>query len=145
MEGSPPGPPLMPMPTMPGPRKTPIGVMILGILVILVGIGTLGLGALLVLGASMMAVGGGSLGGAFGALFAVFGGILAIFGILAILSGVGLIRLRSWAWWLTLIVSIFNFIGGILSPFWYIGVVWLLIIVYLVVVKKHFGARPAGM
>ena len=143
MAAPPPG--TMPMPPAPARRKTPIGVLILGILTILLGIGTLGLGALLIIGGSMLAVGGGPIGGAFGALIGIFGGILAIFGIIAIVAGVGLIKLRGWAWWLTMIVGILSLLSSLATGQWYLAAVWLIIVVYLVVVKKEFGARPAGM
>lgn len=132
---------------MAAPRKTPIGVIILGVLTILSGLGLLGLGAVLVMGAFFVAGGGGQVGGMLGAILGVVGAAFVIFGLIAILAGVGLIRLRPWAWWLTMIVTVLSLLGSLaaLSTAWYLTVLDLIIIIYLVVVKKEFGPRPAGM
>lgn len=145
MEGPPGVAPPMPMPMMAAPRKTPIGVAVLGVLTLLIGIGTLGIGALIALGSGVLAIGGGPLGGALGAFGAVIGGVIAIFGLIAILTGVGLIRLRGWAWWLTMIIGVLSLLGGLASGLWPLAAIWLLIVVYLIVVKKEFGAQPGAM
>jgi hypothetical protein len=137
----------MAMPSMPSPRKTPIGVLILGILTILSGLGLVAIGGLLAVAAFITAGAGGPIGGMFGALFGIIAVLILIFGIIAILSGVGLIRLRPWAWWLTMIVSVLSLLSSLadISTLWYFTILELVIIIYLVIVKKHFGARPAGM
>src|SRR5690242_9902553 len=94
MVAPPPGSMPMPMPT--APRKTPIGVLILGILVIIAGIGLLAIGGLFVAGAAMVG-GGGAVGGLFAGLFLIIGAVFVIFGLIAVLAGVGLIKLRPWA------------------------------------------------
>src|SRR6266487_291986 len=66
MESQPPG--SMPMPAAPVTRKTPIGVLILGILVILAGIGLLAVGGLLFAAAFLMAGAGRQVGGLIGAV-----------------------------------------------------------------------------
>ena len=70
-----------------------------------------------------------------------------IFGIIAVLSGVGLIRLRPWAWMLTMIIAVLSFLSSLaaVTTYWYLTVLWLVIIIYLFVVKKEFRSRPAGM
>ncbi len=143
MEAPPPG--SMPMPPAPAPRKTPIGVIILGVLTILSGLALVAVGGVFVL-AAFFAVGAGPVGGIFAAIFGIIGAIILIFGIIAILAGVGLIRLRPWAWWLAMIVAVLAFLSSLadVGSLWYVTVLELVIIVYLVVVKKEFG-RPAGM
>ena len=135
------------MPPMQGPQKTPIGVIILGVLTILSGLALIGVGGLLVVAAFFSAGAGGAIGGLFGAIFGIIGAILLLFGIIAILAGVGLIRLRPWAWWLTMIVSVLSLLGSLaaITTSWPVAVLELIIIIYLVVVKKHFGPRPVGM
>ena len=73
--------------------------------------------------------------------------IFVIFGIIAVLSGVGLIRLRPWAWMLTMIIAVLSFLSSLaaVTTYWYLTVLWLVIIIYLFVVKKEFRSRPAGM
>jgi lysylphosphatidylglycerol synthetase-like protein (DUF2156 family) len=137
----------MAMPPMAAPRKTPIGVIILGVLTILSGLALLGVGAILVIAAFFAGAAGGAVGGLIGAILGIVGAVFVIFGLIAILSGVGLIRLRPWAWWLTMIGAILTFLGSLaaVTAYWYITVFELIIIIYLVIVKKEFGPRPAGM
>ena len=147
MESQPPGGMPMPMPAAPATRKTPIGVLILGILVILAGIGLLAVGGLLFAAAFLMAGAGSQVGGLFGAILGIIGAVFVIFGIIAVLAGVGLIRLRPWAWMLTMIIAVLSFLGSLaaVTTYWYLTVLWLVIIVYLVIVRKEFRSRPAGM
>lgn len=125
---------------VPQPRSTPIGVIILGVLTILMGIGAfiIGVPVLLLSGFLGLTVGGFSAG-----LLAIIGFVLFIFGIVAIAAGVGLIRLRGWAWWLAFIAAILQFIGLVYMYSLVLAVLWLLILVYLLVVKKHF--RPQAV
>jgi len=135
----------MPMPMQPAPQKTPIGVAILGVLTILSGLALLGVGGLFVVAAFVVGV-GVPYGGIAGALIGVIGAVFLLFGIIAIAAGVGLIRLRSWAWWLAMIVAVITLLGSLpfVGAFWFLTAFELLIVVYLVIVKKHFGRR-AGM
>lgn len=142
----PPGPaPGMYAPPPMAPKQRPIGVTILAILVILGGIFML-FGGLVLLGVGAVAGAGGA--GIFGGLVAVIGGLLALFGLLWVIAGIGLWRLKGWAWWLAVIVSVINLaISGVSMDF--VGVaIALLILIYLVVVRGSFGiggAKPAGM
>ncbi len=98
------------------------------------------------IGAFFIAGVGGSVGGHLGAILGIVGAVFVIFGIIAILAGVGLIRLRPWAWWLTMIVAVLSFLGSLaaVTTYYYITALEL-IIIYLVIMRKHFGPRPAGM
>jgi len=134
--------------------KRPIGVTILAVLTIIFGIlGLLG-GILLVIvfaaAATMLPAEFQEVAGILLALAA----LVTILSLVAIISGVGLLRLRSWAWWLTVIVGVLNIVFNIgtyvLYPvaFPYGIVLWIIIIAYLVVVRGHFGIgkpKPAGM
>jgi|SRR3990170_323545 len=150
MSAPPPGTPMPPPAPAyyapPMPPQRPIGVAILAVLTVLGGIGTLGLGLLLVLGGAVA----GSVGGFFGALgifIIVLGAIVALFGVLGILAGIGLWRMRPWAWWLAFIVGILQVLAAFATyPESTVTLaLWIVIVVYLLVVKKHFGPRPAGM
>jgi len=145
-------PPAAPPPPMyaPPPMKPsrPIGVAILAILTILFGIIGLVGGLLVLLGGALLA----TIAPEFGSLFLIIGGLLALFSLLAIVSGVGLWRLRPWAWWLTVIVGVLSIVFNIgsfavfpLGGFPYGIVLWLIILIYLFVVRKSFMARPMGM
>ena len=150
------GPPAAPAPPPmyaqpPMQPKRPIGVAILAILTILFGvIGLIG-GLLVLVAAGLIGVVAPELAG-FAGLFLILGILLTIFSLLGIVSGVGLWRLRPWAWWLTIIVGVlsiaFNVGSFVIFPaggFPYGIVLWVIILVYLFVVRKSFMARPAGM
>ena len=135
--------------------KRPIGVTILAVLTILFGIlGLLG-GILLVILAGAAATVLPAEYQAIAGILLALGALLAIVSLIGIISGVGLLRLRSWAWWLTIIVGILNVVFGIgsyvvypLGGFPYGIALWIIIIIYLVVVRGHFGIgkpKPAGM
>ncbi len=116
------------------PRPSrPLGVAILAILVVLVGV-------ILLLGA--IALFFLSTAVAFAGLptFGLAGGVLAlillIFALLWIGVGLGLWHLRSWAWWLAVIVMILSILGGIAAlPS---IVIPLIILIYLLLVRDHF-------
>ena len=151
-------PPPMGPPGMYGPPmapKRPVGVTILAVLTIIFGILGLVGGILLVIvfaaAATMLPAAYQGVAGILLALAA----LVTILSLVAIISGVGLLRLRSWAWWLTIIVGILNIVFSIgtyvaypLGGFPYGIVLWLIIVAYLVVVRGHFGIgkpKPAGM
>src|SRR2546428_5343218 len=84
MESQPPGSMPMPMPAAPATRKTPIGVLILGILVILAGIGLLAVGGLLFAAAFLMAGAGGQGGGVVRAAFRPTWAGFGVFGLISV-------------------------------------------------------------
>jgi hypothetical protein len=109
-------------------------VTILAVLTILVGI-LVGLIGILFLVAPLILIGFG-LPLAFGLAASVLGGIILVFGLIWIGVGVGLLHLRSWAWWLAIIVMIFSLLGAIAAPA--AAIIPGLILVYLVLVRHHF-------
>ncbi len=116
------------------PRSRPIGVAILAILVILVGAIFL-LGAIALFFIAPLAVFRG-LPTFFGLAGAVLGAIFLIFALVFIGVGLGLWHLRSWAWWLAIIVLILAIVGslgdlaGLVIP--------LILLIYLLLVRHHF-------
>ena len=145
-----PAPPPMYAPPPMKPSR-PIGVAILAILTILFGIiGLIG-GLLVLLASGLIATIAPEFAGVVG-LILILGVLVTLFSLLAIVSGVGLWRLRPWAWWLTMIVgllsiafSIGSFVVFPLGGFPYSIVLWLIILIYLIVVRKNFMPRPMGM
>ncbi len=131
--------PVPPGPYPPGyyapPRPSrPIGVTILAVLTILFGI-LIVLAGIVLLVAPLIFVGTG-LPLAFGLAASVLGGIVLLFGLIWIGVGVGLLHLRSWAWWLAIIVMIFSIVGSIGALV--TAVVPALILIYLILVRRHF-------
>jgi len=130
-------PPVPPPHYPPGPYASPphrpIGVAILAILVMLGGI-LLILVAILVL----FLAGASYLGGLafFGLAGTIVGGVFLIFGLIFLGVGLGLWHLRPWAWWLAVIVMVLSIFGSLSSPITL--VLPLLLLVYLVVVRRHF-------
>ena len=117
----------------PQPRRRPIGVTILAVLIILAGLFFLFISlAALVLGTVFL--------GGFGL---ALGAVLVILAFLTLAAGFGLLGMRPWAWWLSVIVlvlSILSQVGsyqiGTGSP-WSIAIPGL-ILVYLLAVRKYF-------
>ena len=76
--------------------------------------------------------------------------LVTILSLIAIVAGIGLLRLRKWAWWLTVILGVlqvvFQFGQYAVYPpggFPYGAAIWIIIIIYLVIVRSHFGiGRP---
>lgn len=112
----------------------PIGVAILAILVVLVGVFFLvgGLGLLLLAGFALFR----GLPTFFGLGGAILGLVLLIFALVFIGVGLGLWHLRSWAWWLAIIVLVISILGsladlaGLVIP--------LILLIYLLLVRHHF-------
>ncbi len=116
----------------PRPASRPIGVAILAILVILIGV-------LIVIAGIGFLANSGFIGPAglptFGLAGSIVGAVLLIVGLIWIGVGLGLWHLRSWAWWLAIIVMILSLVGGFPSP---TIVLPLIILIYLVLVRQHF-------
>ncbi len=115
------------------PRSRPLGVAILAILVILVG-------AILLLAAIGIFVISGFVGFSglptFGLAGSIVGAVVLIFALIWIGVGLGLWHLRSWAWWLAVIVMILSIVGALASPA--TVVIPLIILIYLLLVRQHF-------
>ena len=135
--------------------KRPIGVTILAVLTIIFGLLGLLAGILLVIVGAAGATVLPAQYQAIAVILLALGALLAIFSLLGIIAGVGLFRMRAWAWWLTIIVGILNVVFNIgsyavypIGGFPYGIALWIIIIIYLVVVRAHFGIgkpKPAGM
>lgn len=135
----------MPGPYGPPPARRPIGVTILAVLAIIFGVLALVLGLLILAGSAVLGVAGA---GAFAGLGFVVGGAITLFGLLWIVSGVGLLRLRGWAWWLAMIVGVLYLVSSVLNTEFVGAAISLIIVVYLVAVRRYFGIggpRPAGV
>ena len=72
----------------------------------------------------------------FGLAGSVVGLVLLIFALVWIGVGHGLWHLRSWAWWLAVIVMMLSIIASLASPATF--VIPLIILIYLVLVRQHF-------
>ena len=115
-------------------RSRPIGVTILAVLTILGGVLLLLLGIVVIAFSSLLVGVGLPLG--FGLTGSILGAIVLIFGIIWIAVGSGLLNLRSWAWWLAIIVMVLSIIGSIAAPI--AAILPGLILVYLILVRHHF-------
>lgn len=98
----------------PGPR-TSVLVVGAGIFLLVVGLLTLGMGGLLLLGSALFAgaqgsaeletVVGGSLADAFAGVFAVIGGVALVWGLLEIVGSIGMFAHRGWGRAIGLVVG----------------------------------------
>ncbi len=124
----------MAAPYNPPPRSRPIGVAILAILVMLVGVIFIvgAFGALALVG--LAAIRG--LPTFFGITGTVLGVLLLVFGLIFLGVGLGLWHLRSWAWWLAVIVLVLTVLAS-LGDFAGL-VIPLILLIYLVLVRHHF-------
>lgn len=114
------------------PASRPLGVAILAILVILIGV------LIVIAGIGMFLVSGFiGLSGlpTFGLAGSIVAAVVLIVGLIWIGVGLGLWHLRSWAWWLAIIVMILSLLGGFPSP---TIILPLIILIYLVLVRQHF-------
>jgi lysylphosphatidylglycerol synthetase-like protein (DUF2156 family) len=125
----------MAAPPPPIPRTRPLGVTILAILTILVGIGLFLLGLVVVAAASLFTL----FAPVFGLPLVLIGILVLVVGILMLVSGFGLLKLRMWAWWLAFISFVLGTISSILSQSYITAGIEVLLIVYLILVRKHFS------
>lgn len=129
----------------------PLGVTILGVLVIIVAI-LVGLGALLLIAAGLVVAAAPGVG-PFGSFLFISGLIFLIFAIILGLSGSGLLKLRPWAWWLATIVIFADlawtgygiYRGDLTVGSIFTALVLLVLFMYMLSVRKYFrpGAYPA--
>jgi hypothetical protein len=125
--------PAPPIPATARPLHRPIIVAILAALVIIAGALVLIAGLLLALGLGLL--GGFAFGGVGAVVGVAIGAVIVIVGAIMLIAGLGLWRLRSWAWWLTVIVVVIDLIGAGLIGKIALGV----LLVYLIVVRKYFN------
>ena len=134
-------------------KNRPTGVTVIGVLQILAGLGSLGVGFFLAatyafLG-SLMASGseGVTFSGGFGGFLvvagAVIGGVMMIAGIVSLIIAYGVFKGKSWAWMLCIIFAVLNTVLGILTfPVGIITILFNVIIIYYLTrrnVKAFFG------
>jgi hypothetical protein len=134
-------------------KSRPTGVTVMGVLQILGGLGSLGLGFFLAatyafLGSLMAS---GSEGVAFSAGFGGFlvvagviiGGILMLIGIANLVIAYGLFKGKGWAWMLCLIFAVISAVFGILMfPVGIVTILFNALIIYYLTrrnVKEYFG------
>jgi len=134
-------------------KNRPTGVTVMGVLQILAGFGSLGLGFMLAatyafLGSLMAS---GAEGVAFSAGFggflvvagALIGGILIVIGIANLVIAYGLFKGKSWAWMLCLIFAVISAVSGILTfPVGIVTILFNALIIYYLTrrnVKVYFG------
>ncbi len=83
------------------------------------------------------------IGGFVTGIIMVIAAVAAIMGILLFIDAYGLWTGKSWAWWLTIILSVIGIIGGLLSlPGGIIGIIIEVLIIYYFTrphVKEFFG------
>ena len=134
-------------------KNRPTGVTVIGVLQILTGLGSLGLGFMLAstyafLG-SLMASGaeGVTFSAGFGGFLAVagaiIGGILMLIGIANLFIAYGLFKGKSWAWILCLMFAVISVVFGILTfPVGIVTILFNALIIYYLTrrnVKIYFG------
>jgi len=140
-------------------RNRPTGVTVIGVLQILVGLGSLGFGFILAATYAFLGslLSGGSegvtfSGGLFGAFFvvvgAIIGGILVLIGIVDLVIAYGLFKGSGWAWMLCLIFAVISIVFGILTfPVGIIVIIFDALIIYYLTrpnVKEFFGKAASS-
>lgn len=137
MAGAPPGPSMAgaPFTGTARPFHRPLGVAIISVLMIIGGV------IVVLAGLAVMFLGGFlglAFAGPFGAAIGAGIGILImIIGAIWLAAGLGLWRMRGWAWWLAAIGVLLALVGNLGSP---VGLALsALLLVYLLVVRKYFN------
>ena len=134
-------------------KKRPTGVTVIGVLQILTGLGSLGLGFFLAATYAFLGslLAGGSEGvtfsGGFGGFLvvagAIIGGILMLIGIVNLVIAYGIFKGSRWAWMLCLIFAVISMVFGILTfPVGIITILFNALIIYYLTrrkVKEYFG------
>ena len=121
----------------------PMGVIILAILEIVSGIIAIAFGVLFgaLMGGLGMGVGTNMMGSEFAGLFDVIGGITIALGVISFVMAWGLLKGKSWAWTITLILTIISLIFDLPSMN-VIGIILDIVILYYLFrphVKAYFG------
>ena len=125
------------VPTTARPLHRPLLVALSAAVIIVIGALTVIVGILAALGLGILfgligGLGGFLVGAAIGAVYIIVGGILLI-------AGLGLWRMRSWAWWLSMLVAVVGLVAS-LNDEGYLGkVLWGFLVVYLIAVRRHFN------
>ena len=139
-------------------KNRPTGVTVMGVLQILVGLGSLGLGFMLAatyafLGSLMSSGAEGvtfstGFGGFLVVAGAIIGGILMVIGIANLIIAYGLFKGRNWAWMLCLIFAVISIVFGILTfPAGIITILFNALIIYYLTrpnVKEFFGKAASS-
>jgi hypothetical protein len=134
-------------------KNRPTGVTVIGVLQILSGLGSLGLGFILAVTyaflGSLMASGseGVTFSAGFGGFLAVagaiIGGILVLIGIASLVIAYGVFKGSGWAWMLCIIFAVISAVFGILTfPLGIITILFNALIIYYLTrrnVKEYFG------
>ncbi|MCH9657889.1 hypothetical protein K0U27_04185 [archaeon] len=124
-------------------QTRPMGVTIIAVLEIISGIIAIAFGALFgaLMGGIGMGVGSSMMGGEFAGIFGIVGGITAVLGVISFVMAWGLLKGKSWAWTITLILTIISLIFDVPSMN-VIGIIIDVIILYYLFrphVKAYFG------
>lgn len=117
----------------------PTGVTILAVLEIISGVIAIAFGAFF--GALVGSMGIGMMGGDSGVIFGVVSGITVVIGAISFLMAWGLLKGKSWAWTITLILTIISLIFDLPSMN-IIGLIIDIVILYYLFrphVKAYFG------
>lgn len=132
-------------------KVRPLGVTILAILEVLGGLVFLGIGALMLIAASLVTAATVSVpyfpfafpAAILAAVLLVYGAVLAILGIFAFVIAYGLWTGKGWAWTLAIILAIIAIIMGLISlPSGIVTILINVIIIYYLTrphVKEFFG------
>ena len=129
-------------------KTRPTGVTILAILQIISGIIAIAFGAVFgaLLGGLGMGVGTDMMmfGNEFAGIFGVIGGVMITLGAISFLMAWGLLKGKSWAWTVTLILTIISLVFDLPSMN-IIGIIIDVVILYYLFrphVKAYFGKGP---
>ena len=139
-------------------KNRPMGVTVLGVLQVLVGLGSLGLGFFLastyaflasVVGGAGgsstagIAVAGGLFGGVLMILGMIMGVVMIVIGMVSLVIAYGLFKGASWAWMLCLVLSVISAVFGVLTfPPGIVTIIFNGLIIYYLTrryVKEYFG------